>query len=571
MSLNLGLVNRYGEPRIIMATADPSAQKPSFLSLLFARKNMDDMIAQSKNSEHQLKKTLSAFDLIIFGVGAMIGAGIFVLTGSAAAGSEGHLAAGPALTISFVLTGLVCAFCALAYAEFAAMVPISGSAYTYTYSTLGQLMAWVIGWALVLEYAVGNMAVAVGWTGHVKEFLSHNLGVELPAALTSNTIDIVFKASQINTDVLLQSIPINLFGEEGYLLINSAFNLPAFIIVMLVTALLYVGVSESVKTAAIMVFVKTAVVLLFIAVGAVYLFGSGFEPIQHNWFAQGSQTFAPNGWQGILTGASTIFFAYIGFDAVSTAAEETKNPQRDIPIGILGSLAICTFLYILVTAVITGVVPLNEINREAAVASAAAHMGIDWASILINIGGIAGLTSVLLVLQLGTTRILFAIARDNLLPKSFSTIHSKFQTPHVCTIICGLFVAIVGAMLPISLLAEMCNIGTLAAFIVVCLGVIVLRFTDPERPRSFKCPLGITLPLIGIAGCAYIASGLPSITWAMFWSWFALGLVIYFAYSLPNSVKAQKAARFKVMGEAPMVDDEEVSSGASSKILSSVL
>lgn len=522
-------------------------QTPGLFARMFKRKNMDDIIAASQNAEHKLKKTLTAFDLVVFGVGAMIGAGIFVLTGSAAAGSEGHLAAGPALTLSFVLTGLVCAFCALAYAEFAAMVPVSGSAYTYTYSTLGQLFAWVIGWALVLEYAVGNMAVAVGWTGHIQEFLSHHLGITIPAAFTSNTIDIAFEASKINPENLINTIPLNLLGHPFFLTVYQAFNVPAFLITVAVTALLYIGVQESARTAAVMVFMKTAVVLLFIAVGGAFLLGQGFQPnfsetpFFQNWFASGWQTFAPNGLQGIVTGASTIFFAYIGFDAVSTAAEETKNPQRDIPIGIIGSLAVCTLLYIAVSAVITGIVPLDQINKEAAVAATMSYMGFNWASLVVNIGAIAGLTSVLLVLQMGGVRIFYAISRDNLLPPVLAKVHPKFQTPHVCTIIVGAFVAIFAAMLPITLLAEMCNIGTLAAFIVVCLGVIILRYTDAERARPFKCPGGIALPLIGIAGCIYIATGLPSVTWALFWGWFALGLVIYFAYGLPNSAKAEAA------------------------------
>lgn len=519
---------------------------------------MDEIIATAEQGEHQLKKTLGAFDLVIFGVGAMIGAGIFVLTGSAAAGSEGHLAAGPALTLSFVLTGLVCAFCALAYAEFAAMVPVSGSAYTYTYSTLGQMAAWIIGWALVLEYAVGNMAVAVGWTGHVQEFLSHHLGIHLPAALTSNTIDIAFEASKINPEMLLSTIPLSLLGHPFYLVIYEAFNLPAFLITIAVTALLFVGVQESARSAAVMVFLKTAVVLLFVAIGGIFLLGQGLSAnfpetaLYKNWFSNGWSTFAPNGLAGIITGASTIFFAYIGFDAVSTAAEETKNPQRDIPIGIIGSLAICTLLYIAVSAVITGIVPLDQINREAAVAATMSYLGFGWASLLINIGAIAGLTSVLLVLQMGGVRIFYAISRDNLLPPLLSKVHPKFQTPHICTIIVGGFVALFASMLPITLLAEMCNIGTLAAFIVVCLGVVLLRYTDAERPRPFKCPGGIVLPLIGIAGCTYIATGLPSVTWTLFWGWFVLGLGIYFFYGLPNSAKAEAAAALKKSAVPPL-------------------
>jgi basic amino acid/polyamine antiporter, APA family len=515
-------------------TQTPSAFS-QFLATIFRRKNLDQMLAASENQEHKLNRTLTAMDLVLFGVGAMIGSGIFVATGAAAAGADGHLAAGPALTVSYALTGLICAFCALAYAEFATMVPLSGSAYTYTYSTMGQIVAWVIGWALVLEYAVGNMAVAVGWTGHVKEFLMQAFHVEIPAWLVSNTIDTVTNPSSINMDILMHSTKLNLFGHEHYLLFYKAINLPSMIIVLMITGLLYVGVQESARTAALMVFLKTAVVLLFIAIGSMFILNNQWEPIHQNWFGQGMTTFAPNGWNGVVTGASTIFFAYIGFDAVSTVAEETKNPQRDIPIGILGSLAICTVLYILVSAVVTGVVPLDKINKEAAVAGAAAFMGIHWATLAITIGGIAGLTSVLLVMQLGATRILMAISRDGLLPAVLAKVHPKFKTPHINTVIVGSFVALFSGLLPITLLTEMCNIGTLAAFVVVCLGVIVLRFTDPGRPRPFKCPGGIVLPIIGILGCLYITTGLPSLTWALFIVWFVLGLVIYFFYGLPNS------------------------------------
>jgi APA family basic amino acid/polyamine antiporter len=511
----------------------------SLLARLFRTKNLDRILADSANQEHQLKKTLSAFDLVIFGVGAMIGAGIFVLTGAAAAGSEGHLAAGPALTLSFVLTGVICSFCALCYSEFSAMAPISGSAYTYAFSTMGEFVAWIIGWALVLEYAVGNMAVAVGWTGSIKEFLHSTWNISLPGWMVSNTLDTVSEAGlkAVDMSIVLQKIPFTIpfTTEQQYLLVQSAFNLPAFLIVLAVTALLIIGVSESARTAALMVFTKTAVVLLFIAVGALFLFGGHMPVLQHNWFAEGWKTFAPNGLPGIITGASTIFFAYIGFDAVSTAAEETKNPQRDIPIGIMGSLAICTLLYILVTAVITGIVPLNQINKEAAVVGAMNFMGYPWASWLISVGAIAGLTSVLLVLQMGGTRIFYAIARDGLLPESLAKIHPKYATPHVCTVIVGLFVALGSGLLPINLLAEMCNIGTLGAFMIVCIGVAMLRFTDPHRRRPFKAPMGLTFPVLGTAGCVYVMSGLPLFTWVVTAGWFLLGMLLYFGYGFRHS------------------------------------
>jgi APA family basic amino acid/polyamine antiporter len=512
-------------------------KQPSLLSKLFRTKNLDQILADSENQEHKLKKSLTAFDLVIFGVGAMIGAGIFALTGAAAVGSEGHLGAGPALTLSFVLTGLVCGFCALAYAEFAAMAPISGSAYAYTFSTLGEFVAWIIGWALVLEYAVGNMAVAVGWTAHLNDFMGEVFGYQLLPALSSNTITTVKTLESIDSSLFLGStqFTIPFTTETYYLVLQQAFNLPAALIVMAVTALLLIGVSESARTAAIMVFIKTAVILLVIGVGIAFIFGGNMQVLHTNWFANGWDTFAPNGFKGILTGASTIFFAYIGFDAVSTAAEETQNPQTDIPIGILGSLAICTVLYILVTAVITGVVPLNQINVEAAAASAMKVMNNHWAYVAVLGGAIAGLTSVLLVLQMGGTRIFYSIARDGLLPESLAKIHPKFQTPHICTILTGIFVALGAGMLPISLLAEMCNIGTLGAFIVVCLGVVILRFTDPDRKRPFKCPGGVVLPMIGVLGCVAVMSGLPLFTWVVTGGWFLIGMIIYFTYGFWNS------------------------------------
>jgi basic amino acid/polyamine antiporter, APA family len=505
------------------------------LATLFRKKSLDQILHDAEHQTHKLKKSLSAVDLVIFGVGAMIGAGIFALTGAAAVGSDGHLAAGPALTLSFVLTGVVCTFCALSYSEFAAMAPISGSAYTYAFTVMGELVAWIIGWALVLEYAVGNMAVAVSWTGNVKLFLAKWLHYEIPANLVANTIDTVTSLTNVNRDILLQAIPFKLGEVQQYLLIQKAFNLPAALIVLAATALLYKGVQESAKTAALMVMVKTSVILMFIVVGGAWLLGGHMDVINTNWFAEGMKTFSPNGMNGIIAGASTIFFAYIGFDAVSTAAEETKNPQRDIPIGIIGSLAICTVLYILVTTIITGIVPLNQIDKEAAVAHAMSMIGYDWAFAVINVGAIAGLTSVLLVLQMGGIRIFYAIARDGLLPKMLATIHPKFQTPHICTVIVGLFVAFGAGLLPINLLAEMCNIGTLGAFIVVCLGVAILRFTQPNRHRPFKAPGGVVFPILGILGCGYVMGGLPPVTWMVTGLWFLLGLVIYFSYGYWNS------------------------------------
>lgn len=514
-------------------------KQKSLLARLFRTKNLDKILEESANQEHQLKKTLSAFDLVIFGVGAMIGAGIFVLTGSAAAGSATHLAAGPALTLSFVLTGIVCSFCALCYSEFASMAPISGSAYTYAFSTLGEFVAWIIGWALVLEYAVGNMAVAVGWTGTINEFLHATWGFELPKMIIGNTLTTVHSLEQADPDILIRAIQFTIpfTDTTEFLLVQSAFNVPAFLAVAAITGLLLLGVSESAKMTAVMVFIKTSVILLFIGLAGLFLMSpTGTETIQHNWFADGWNTFAPNGFDGIVTGASLIFFAYIGFDAVSTAAEETVNPKRDIPIGIIGSLAICTILYILVTTAITGIVPLSEISSEAAVVGAMYKMGeYPWAGAVISIGAIAGLTSVLLVLQMAGTRIFYSISRDGLLPESLSKIHPKFQTPHICTIMVGIFVAFGSGLLPINLLAEMCNIGTLGAFMVVCLGVAVLRFSDPERERPFKTPFGLTFPILGMAGCLFVLQGLPATTWVVTIAWFLLGMTLYFGYGIHNS------------------------------------
>jgi basic amino acid/polyamine antiporter, APA family len=528
-----------------------------FFKSLFRTKGLDGILKAQENQEHKLDRTLSAFDLVVFGVGAMVGAGIFVLTGSAAADG-----AGPALTVSFILTGILCAFCALCYSEFATMAPISGSAYSYAFSTMGEIVAWIIGWALVLEYAVGNMAVAVGWAGSVKELLHSKLHFAMPAWFTSNTIETMGLHEKIaHPDLVLYSVPFHLPGapEAQQLLIQKAFNFPPMLIVLLVTALLVRGVSENAKQAAVMVFIKTGVILLFIACGLYFLFFGHWDLLMKNWFAHGWQTFAPKGWDGIFTGASTIFFAYLGFDAVACSAEETKNPQRDVPIGIIGSLAICTVLYILVTIVITGVVPLHLINKEAAVVSTMGMMGLPGADIIVSLGAIAGLTSVLMVFQMAGVRIYYAIARDGLLPKKMAEIHPKYATPYFNTIFSGVFVALGSGLLPITMLAHMCNIGTLAAFLVVCLGVLILRFTDPKRHRPFKTPLGITIPILGIAGCIAVMSFLPADTWAITVLWFMLGLVLYFSYGFWHSNLAPKQQAKALLEQAHRAELLDVS------------
>lgn len=527
---------------------------PSFFAKLFRTKGVDGILKQQADQEHKLERSLSAFDLVIFGVGAMVGAGIFVLTGTAAAD-----AGGPATMISFVIAGIVCAFCALCYSEFAAMVPVSGSAYTYAFSTMGELIAWIIGWALVLEYAVGNMAVAVGWTGSINELLHQVFNYQLPAWLVSNTIDTVPAAKPLaHPELLISSFPFMLPGaqEEQLLLVQKAFNIPAFLIVVLITGLLIRGTSENAKQAAVMVFVKTSVILLFIGAGLFFFTqGANLQLLQTNWFAEGWNTFSPNGWDGIFLAASTVFFAYIGFDAVACAAEETKNPQKDIPIGIIGSLAICTVLYILVTGIITAVVPLELINKEAAVVHAMGQMGFPGAGLIVSLGTIFGLTSVLLVLQMAGIRIFYTIARDGLLPDALTKLHPKFSTPHITTVLVGIFVALGSGLLPITLLAHMCNIGTLGAFLVVCLGVLLLRLTDPNRKRPFKAPFGLTVPILGILGCVFVMSKLPAETWAITIVWFILGILLYFGYGFKNSV----LARQQEQEAADQVDSEQPS------------
>jgi basic amino acid/polyamine antiporter, APA family len=388
------------------------------------------------------------------------------------------------------------------------------------------------------------MAVAVGWTASLNQLLGQLFHISLPPWLISNTID-TLKASEAipNPSLVLAAIPFQLPGtaEAQTLLVQKAFNIPAFLIVLLVTGLLIRGVSENAKQAAVMVFLKTLVILLFIGCGLFFFANGHADLLQKHWFAEGWNTFAPFGWNGVLVGASTVFFAYIGFDAVACAAEETKNPQRDIPIGIIGSLAICTVLYILVTAVITGVVPLEQINKEAAVVHAMSQMNIPGAGLVVSLGAIAGLTSVLLVLQMAGIRVFYAIARDGLLPKVLAKIHPKYATPHITTIVAGLFVALGSGLLPITLLAHMCNIGTLGAFVVVCAGVLMLRLKDPNRHRPFKAPLGLTFPIGGILGCLFVMRSLPPETWAITIVWFVLGLGLYFAYGFKNSHMAKAA------------------------------
>jgi APA family basic amino acid/polyamine antiporter len=458
-----------------------------------------DVLLAEMAGEHRLRRVLGPVSLAALGVGAIIGAGIFVLTGLAA-----NVYAGPGLVLSFVVAGLGCTLAALCYAEFAAMVPVAGSAYTYAYATLGELFAWIIGWDLVLEYAVASSTVAYGWSHYFLAFLKL-FGVSLPAAWTRSPIELDAAA-----------------GEWAWT--GAYCNVPAAAIVLLVTAVLVVGIRESARVNAAMVLLKLGVVLFVIVVGAGYV-----DPA--NW-----QPFLPYGVSGVLKGSAYIFFAYIGFDSVSTHAEEARNPQRDVPIGIIASLGICTVLYILVAAVLTGMVPYQQIDIDAPVAGAFAARGLPAAVLLISLGAIVGITSVLLVLLLSQARVLLAMARDGLIPKSFfAAVHPRFRTPHKATVLTGIVVAAVAALFPLKVLADLVNIGTLMAFVIVCAAVLVMRRTNPALPRPFRTPLVPLVPVLGIAVNLTMMFYLGWENWLRLFVWLGLGLAIYFGYGRTRS------------------------------------
>jgi APA family basic amino acid/polyamine antiporter len=488
---------------------------------LFARKNHAELIAQAEAS--QLKRSLGVFELTMMGIGAIIGTGIFVLTGKAAAGTEHALGAGPALTISFMVTGLACALAALCYAEFAAMVPISGSAYTYSYYSFGELMAWVIGWDLILEYAVGNIAVAIGWSGYFASFLE-GFGIHMPGELISATGTemarlptgqwITLTSAQANYPDMVASLPTT----------TALFNLPAFVITSIITILLVIGIKESARVNASLVIVKLALIALFLIFGIPH-----FNPDVH-W-----DNFAPNGWSGIMTGAALVFFAYVGFDAVSTTAEEAKNPQRDLPRGMIYSLLICTVLYIAVAAVLTGMVPLSVLGTEKPVVSALNYVGENTVGFIIAMGVTLTMPTVLLVMQLGQIRILYSMSRDGLIGSNFHKVHSKFKTPAYGTIAVGALVAICAAVINIDVAAELTNIGTLFAFVLVAIGVFILRRTQPDTPRKFKVPWYPVVCGLCVVMCVYLMIALPWPTWLRFFAWMGIGMCVYFLYSRHHS------------------------------------
>lgn len=458
----------------------------------------------SLEGEATLKRTLTARQLVMLGIGAVIGAGIFVLTGHAAAEH-----AGPAIVLSFVLAGFACALAGLCYAEFSAMLPVSGSAYSYSYATLGEFVAWFIGWNLVLEYMFAASTVAVGWSGYLNSFLG-NLGLALPAALASAPITIV-DGSIVTTGAIV--------------------NLPAVFIVAAISGLCYVGITQSAFVNSIIVAIKVTVILLFVAFSLQFVNPDNWVP-----FIPESEGPGRFGFDGIVRGAAVVFFAYIGFDAVSTAAGEAKNPQRDMPIGILGSLALCTVIYIIVAGTLTGMLHYSELSTPKPVATALeAYPSVTWLKWLVEIGAIAGLSSVILVMLMGQPRIFYAMSKDGLLPRMFGKVHKKFQTPYVGTIVVGVFAATLAGLFPIGLLGELVSMGTLLAFATVCVGVLVLRFTRPDLPRPFRVPLAIVVCPIGALACLYLFWQPFSEHWQLMVGWTALGLVIYFAYGYRHS------------------------------------
>ncbi len=541
------------------------------LDPLFRTKGVDRIAREAADQSHTLKRTLGWLDLMMLGIGAVIGTGIFASIGTATAGNADRPGAGPAIILSFMLTAVACVFSALCYAEFAAMIPIAGSAYTYAYATLGEMIAWIIGWDLIIEYAVGNIAVAISWSAYFNDVLRHAFNFTLPGWLVTDL------RTALRTPEILASAP-QLFGFP------IVMNLPAVAIVALVTWVLIIGVKESAAVNNVMVGLKILILLLFVIVGFTYVKPAHFTP------------FFPGGWAGVQAGAAIIFFSFIGFDAVSTAAEETRDPKRDIPIGIIGSLLLCTLIYIAVAVVLIGIIPYTELGIADPLAKALSFIGKDWAAGVVSFGAVVAMTAVLLVFQLGQPRIFFSMSRDGLLPRIFAAIHPRYRTPHITTLWTGVFVAFFSAFASIDEIIELTNIGTLFAFVLVCVGIIVLRYTDPDRPRPFKTPwiplLPIWLPLIwylpsalrnavdwgsrleiivvlllalagagfsvvalgaklsgrrvpevvrtefalaGIASCIWLMRGLPAITWWRFLGWLALGLMIYSLYGCRHS------------------------------------
>lgn len=481
-------------------------------STLFAKKSLEDLHEQAQESESSLKRTLSAANLVALGIGAIIGAGLFSLTGLAAANY-----AGPAVTLSFILAAVGCAFAGLCYSEFATMIPVAGSAYTYAYATMGEFIAWIIGWDLVLEYAVGAATVSISWSAYVVSFF-HDFGINLPPELVASAWQ-----------------PVRLPSGE---LVYGIVNLPAAFIVAVISWLLVTGIQESARANAVVVVIKVAVVIAFIGAGIAYVNPVHYEPF----IPENTGEFGRFGFSGILRAAGIIFFAYIGFDAVSTAAQEAKNPQRDMPIGIIGSLIVCTILYVGFAAVMTGLVPYTELNNAAPVATAVDRTPFRWLNSAIKLAIICGYTSVILVMLLGQSRVFFSMSRDGLLPGIFARIHPVHRTPWLTNIIFAVGVGIFAALAPIQVVGEMTSIGTLLAFVIVCAGILVMRKSNPDAPRPFRTPWVPFVPIMGILSCGALMMGLGLSNWLRLIGWLALGVVVYFAYSRHHSKVRAKAA-----------------------------
>ena len=460
---------------------------------LLRTKSIEQILADSERPEHRLKKTLTVWDLTAIGIGGIIGTGIFVLIGTAVVGDAHRPGAGPGIVLSFIMSGVACALAALCYAEFAAMLPVAGSAYTYSYATLGEFLAWITGWNLILEYGVACVVVSIGWSGYFNNILKL-MGIHLPAWATHAP------------------------GVDGGLV-----NIPAALINLFVMLVLVVGVKESARTTAVIVVIKLAVVLFFIAIGL-----SSVDPA--NW-----TPFMPYGFQGVGAAAAIVFFAYIGFDAVSTTAEEARNPQRDLPIGIIASLAICTVLYVAVAAVLTGIIPYQQLDIHAPVAEALRVVVFKCGAALVATGALAGITSVLFVMMIGQIRVFFAMSRDRLLGPWLSAVHPRFGTPHRATILTGICISVLAAFIPIGDAADMTNIGTLFAFVLVCLGIIVLRKVKPRQPRPFRVPFMPWIPVLGILACMGLMAFMPALTWVRFGVWTVVGAIVYFGYGMRRS------------------------------------
>lgn len=505
-----------------------------FPSNIFRRKSLDHLVGETVHGDHQLKRALGPVELTLLGIGAIVGAGMFSTVGAAAAGGGEHIGAGPALVLSFILVAIACGFAALCYSEFASMAPVSGSAYTYAYATLGEIVAWIIGWDLILEYAVGNVAVAISWSDYFQSLLQ-GLHISWPAWLGTDYRTAVQAAHKIAA-ATAGGVDLTTLGEaviRGGQAWNLAprlagapliFNLPAVLIVALVTWVLVLGIRESARFNSAMVILKLAIIAVFVGVGACYVKPSNWAP------------FAPNGFAGVSSAAASIFFAYIGFDAVSTAAEETRNPQRNVPIGIMASLVACTLIYIAVALVLTGMVKWDQFAGVADPLSKAFSLrGMNWTAGLVSFGAVFATTSVLIVFQVGQPRILFSMARDGLLPQWAAKVHPKYRTPHITTILTGVFVAGFAAITNIDEVVDLCNIGTLFAFVLVAAGVLILRWLEPDRPRPFRTPFMPWIPLLAILSCGYLMLQQPRVTWVRFVIWMAAGLIFYFLYGYRRS------------------------------------